>query len=375
MKKNFALIFATLFVLAVFLSACGSVAIGPNGDAMTQAERDAFDYEILVKSVTHGEDYVIEWRDRGMEVAIRQLLEKPEGDILHSDVWDIHTLNIGCTSSEETGYVLASADLSRPLEPATYTKSILNSVTYELTDDVPWIRTLADLMHFDGLQKLSIGDNSMTTQGALFTLDISGLGQCRNLEILSIYQLKLTALEDIAACTGLRVLELGQIECGSLEPLSTLRNLERLSLHHIASVDLMPLVNLSVLETIIINDCEVNSLDPLSEIPGLKALALNDGTTFPSLEPLTQTQLEYLSMDCWQVGLKTDLYDNLDYAPLSRIPTLIYLDLTNHRKVDASLCTAILENAPNLKYLRVDQTAAAHELDEPEGLIFYGNNL
>ena len=66
-------------------------------------------------------------------------------------------------------------------------------------------------------------------------------------------------------------------------------------------------------------------------------------------------------------------YDHLDYAPLTQIPTLICLDLANHRNVDAALCTAILENAPDLQYLRIDRTPAARELPEPDGLLFYGN--
>lgn len=42
----------------------------------------------------HGEDYVIEWEDAGMEEHIRFLLDKPDGDILHSDVWDVQILTI-----------------------------------------------------------------------------------------------------------------------------------------------------------------------------------------------------------------------------------------------------------------------------------------
>jgi NAD(P)-dependent dehydrogenase (short-subunit alcohol dehydrogenase family) len=61
------------------------------------------------------------------------------------------------------------------------------------------------------------------------------------------------------------------------------------------------------------------------------------------------------------------------YTPLTKIPTLIYLDLANHRNVDAALCTAILENAPDLQYLRIDRTTAARELPKPDGLLFYGN--
>ena len=43
--------------------------------------------EIPSQTVEHGEDYVIQWEDPAMEAHIRFVLNQPEGDILHSDVW------------------------------------------------------------------------------------------------------------------------------------------------------------------------------------------------------------------------------------------------------------------------------------------------
>ena len=374
MKQNRALVFAMFFALTLFLNAC-IPSTTRYQDPMTQAGREVFWYELPVREAAHGEDYVIEWQDRGMELAIRQLLEKPEGDIFHRDVWDIHTLSIVCFASQGTVSVLTSDDFSGPLATEYDPRSILNSVTYELTEDVPWISTLADLVHFDGLQKLILGDTNFVMDGTAYILDTSVLGRCANLEILSIGMVSASSIADIASCTGLRVLSLIQVESGSLEPLSALKNLEHLSFYHTDNLELTPLMHLPHLETLVMDDCNVVSLEPLAEVPGLQALSLDDGTTFPSLEPLTRTNLEYLSMDCWNLGPSSDRYSSLDYTPLSRIPTLVYLDLTNHRRVDADLCTAILENAPNLKYLRINQTAAARELEEPGGLIFFSNNL
>lgn len=50
--------------------------------------------EIPSQTVEHGEDYVIQWEDPAMEAHIRFVLNKPEGDILHSDVWEIQVLRI-----------------------------------------------------------------------------------------------------------------------------------------------------------------------------------------------------------------------------------------------------------------------------------------
>lgn len=66
------------------------------------ALKEAFLFHIPSIEVEHGEDYTINWVDPGMEAYMRFLLEKPEGDILHSDVWDIQVLVIRNRSISET---------------------------------------------------------------------------------------------------------------------------------------------------------------------------------------------------------------------------------------------------------------------------------
>ena len=63
-------------------------------DIMNDAMRAAMELIFEPITVSHGEDYVIEWKDEGMEAHIRFLLDKPDGDILHSDVWDVQLLGI-----------------------------------------------------------------------------------------------------------------------------------------------------------------------------------------------------------------------------------------------------------------------------------------
>ena len=44
--------------------------------------------------IKHGEDTPIVWEDAGMEAAVRLLLNRPEGTISRSDVWNLNTLTI-----------------------------------------------------------------------------------------------------------------------------------------------------------------------------------------------------------------------------------------------------------------------------------------
>lgn len=360
MKYKTALIFfAVLLVLFMVIDVVGSTPGSSSRNAMTQAESAAFDYEIPLETVAHGEDHVIEWTDPGMEAAVRQLLEKPEGDILRSEIWDITVLDISCNSADGTGYVSAN--------------TTPDSVTYELSEDTPWITSLRDLVHFDSLQQLSVYDMNISGITEMHRISLSGLSLCQNLRSLTLDRLEVTEPEELSSCTELLVLGLYGIPLDSLEPLTPLHTLEKLSLTRYPALDLAPLADLSKLQTLILSDSELLSLEPLAQLPALKNLKLDIGATYPSLEPLEGTGLEYLSLSAGRLKLRTEVYDHLDYTPLTKIPTLICLDLENHRNVDADLCSAIVENAPGLLYLNVDQTPAAQEFKAPKQLIYFGN--
>lgn len=361
MKYKTALIFfAVLLVLVMLVTVISPFPGGFHSNAMTQAESAAFGCELPSMSVSHGEDHVIEWTDSGMESAIRQLLNKPEGDILRSEIWDISVLDISCNSADGTGYVKAN--------------TIFDSMTYELSEDTPWIKSLQDLAYFDSLQQLFVSGMSLSDT-LMHPVSLSGLSQCQNIQYLSLGGLELTDLEELSACTNLLALKLSGVPLESLELLRPLQALENLSLIGYASLDITPLADLPMLKTLILSNCDLLSLDPLAQLPALKNLKLDNGAMYPSLEPLAEIGLEYLSLNAGRLRLSTEVYDHLDYTPLTKIPTLVYLDLENHRKVNADLCTAILQNAPELRYLRVNQTPAARELTKPKGLEFYDNAL
>lgn len=348
MKYKTALIFfAVLLVLFVVIDIVAPSPGASPSNAMTQAESAAFGYKPPLTIADHGEDHVIEWADPGMESAIRQLLNKPEGGILRSEVWNISVLDISCNSADGTGYIKAN--------------TVADSVTYELSENTPWVKSLQDLAHFDSLQQLSVSDMSL-----------AGLSRCQNLRHLALGP-EVTDTEEISACTELLALELIGIPLDSLELLQPLHSLEYLKLIGYPALDLMPLTELSQLKTLILSGSDLVSLEPLAQLPALKNLKLDNGAIYPSLEPLADTQLEYLSINAGRLKLRTEVYDHLDYTPLTKIPTLVFLDLENHRNVDADLCSAIVESAPGLLYLSVDKTPAAHDYKAPKQLIHFGN--
>ena len=359
MKKQGKLL-AILTALALLLSGCGlgggsteTAGVPDTTSEMTLAWRSAFWFsDVPVTAVSHGEDYAIEWVDKGMEAHIRQLLGKTEGDILHSDVWGIRMLTLSDTPDGCYDQLL--------LEPAAESLSYGDTLfSKELgksfaDKDIPWVERLDDLRHFDSLQIFGIQDGSEHRK-----VDLSGPTQCPNLSVLVLNQIGLDSLDALADCGGLQVVHLWGVKPTTLEPLGKLTRLRYLWLYDCGSVDLLPLKTLTELTSLRACQCDAVSLEPLADVKGLKALDLSY-TVFPSLEPLQGTALAYLDMGLSESNRK--LYDALDYSPLTDLPGLRFLNLTNNRKVDADLCRAILDGSPALEYLNVMETKASGEL-------------
>lgn len=321
-----------LLTLLIALSGCGvktyyntpatDANIPDTTHTMFDAWREAADRAVEPAVVEHGEDYVISWEDPGMEARVRALVEKPEGEVLHSDVWNLDSLEI-----------VAEKDIPNP-------------------------KHLRDLRHFDSLQSLGIdlqeiktGFNGMFPSNSKEPIDLSGLENCRHLRYLGV----------------------GYVSMLSLEPLSDLKELVSVSLYRCGAVDLTPIANLPELSRIYLGTCDLTTLEPLTTLPKLYMLRLASECTYPSLEPLARTRVQYLDMFQSYGGRK--MYADMDYTPLSQMPQLIWLDLTNHSHLDQKMCEKILENAPELKYLDISYTKAVKNsaFINTEQLEFFGN--
>ena len=299
-------------------------------DDVTKAFVNARYSDIPSQTVEHGEDYIIQWADPAMEEHIRFLLDKPEGDIRHSDVWDLQVLVLRVNQSD--GFDVA---LEQPVSG--------DSFTFETVETNPEVRhlynghafqnlsSLEDLKHFDSLQYFSY-TASLPYDGLN---DLSGLRECENL----------------------RVLYLCNVRPEALDPLGSLSELQTLTLYNCGVLDLTPLKTLSALASLSLNVDQIDSLEPLTALPHLSYLGIGSGSTYPSLEPLVQMNLQYLDMSCGMFD--REQYETLDYTPLTKIKSLVGLDLTYHTRADQALCEAILANNPNLKYLDISYTEAA----------------
>ena len=98
---------SSLLICAMLLfSACASslnLRPGPFRSEMQDVFVQQTTLTVPASHAEHGEDYVIEWQDPVMEQHVRKWLDRPKGDIYHSDVWDYQrvTINSG-TGIERT---------------------------------------------------------------------------------------------------------------------------------------------------------------------------------------------------------------------------------------------------------------------------------
>lgn len=300
------------------------------------ALKEAFLFHIPSIEVEHGEDYTINWVDPGMEAYMRFLLEKPEGDILHSDVWDIQVLVI-----RDRGTMMLE-EVPDGFDEFSFESVNLNRGLYHAIDNqkLPAVSTLEDLKHFDSLQILDVDFGTSMGSSTGLSLDITGVAYCQNLKKLTV--------------------EFMQIS--SLDPITQIPSLEQLILRRCGTLDLTPLQKMPNLCQIGLSSCHILSLEPLTTLPKLYSLRLGEEATYPDLEPLCRTSIKNLDMGLSVFG--RDLYSDLDYTPLTNMPELVCLDLTNHVRVDTELCAAILRNNSNLKYLDIMQTAAAKTMKQ-----------
>lgn len=332
--------FVPLFLLVLInLCACGqkqtASAVGKSSDQeiMLEVWRAKSWFDIAPAVAEHGDDYAIEWEDPGMEAHVRLWLDKPEGEIRHSDVWNIQAISIQPYNSSPHDIALEQS--SEGGESFTMESILMNKDAWILYGgkSIPVPESFADLQHFDSLQILCV--EYKPTDDAL--IDISGFAQCPSLKAVHISNAKMEALMPFAEVTSLENLWLDG--CGTL--------------------DLTPLENLPTLSALSLRGSNILSLEPLTTLPELEYLGIGNEATFPSLEPLTRSGVKFLDMGLSVSG--RNKYDDQNYEPLTRMPALVYLNLTNHTVVDTALCKAILSGSPDLKYLNISYTPAAEE--------------
>ena len=357
MKK----VLSLLICMMLFLSACAGVPQKKAGLYRPPISgKFAEQKEIIVpaRQVEHGEDYVIEWQDPVMEKHVRNWLNRPKGDIYHSDVWDYQKIEIIAGSGVMDGLIKNAPD-GENLGDSFSNDDPLEAYRSSVKGTYDPLTSLADLRHFDSLQVLYVRNKS----GAPSITDLSGLEECKNLEYLYLPSVESSAFPTFAKLDSVVKLFYGSnivradVNVSDLSAFAQMKSLEVLWISG-SEVDLSQLAGAN-LRALTLDVTRVESLEPLKELPNLQALQIEE-TEVPSFEPLTEcSKLQYLDMGL-SLGAR-ERYRDMDYTPLARMPQLVLLNLMNHASVDSELCKQILAGDTNLKYLDVSYTKVGKE--------------
>ncbi len=355
---------SSLLICAMLLfSACaGSLNLrpGPFRSEMQDVFVQQTTLTVPASHAEHGEDYVIEWQDPVMEKHVRKWLDRPKGDIYHSDVWDYQRVSIN--SGTGVGDLIVKdapdgVDIGRNVNSNEQLAAC--AVSVEGTYDP--VTSLADLRHFDSLQVLSVNNR----RGAPPITDLTGLEECKNLMLLSVPSVESSAFPTFAKLDSVVKLEYGsnglraEANVSDLSALAQMKSLEMLRIIG-SEVDLNQLAGAD-LRTLTLDVTRIGSLEPLKQMENLRVLQLQNGPEIDSFAPLAETNVQYLSMSLSE-GSQGN-YKDMDYTPLTQMPQLIWLDLTFHSTFDAETCKKLLANDTALKYLDISYTPAAKEAE------------
>lgn len=365
---------SSLLICAMLLfSACASslnLRPGPFRSEMQDVFVQQTTLTVPASHAEHGEDYVIEWQDPVMEQHVRKWLDRPKGDIYHSDVWDYQRVSIN-SGTGVGDLIVKDAPDGVDIGGNVSSNEQLAACAVSVEGTYDPVVSLADLRHFDSLQVLSVNNR----RGAPPITDLTGLEECKNLMLLSVPSVESSAFPTFAKLDSVVKLEYGSdgIRADSnVSDLSALAQMKSLKMLRItgSEVDLAQLAGAN-LRTLTLDVTRIKSLEPLQQMPQLKALQLVKGPEFPSFEPLDGSSIQYLDLSVPEGA--ANRYKAMDLTPLARMPQLVWLNLMNHASVDSELCRQILAGDTNLKYLDVSYTKVGKkkvELDTSQLEIF-----
>lgn len=353
-----------LICAMLLLSACASslnLRPGPFRSEMQDVFVQQTTLAVPASHAEHGEDYVIEWQDPVMEKHVRKWLDRPKGDIYHSDVWDYQRVTINSGTGVKDLLVKDAPD-GVDIGGNVSSNDQLEACAVRVEGTYDPVTSLADLRHFDSLQVLSVNNR----RGDPPITDLTGLEECKNLMLLEVPSVESSAFPTFAKLDSVVELKYGSdgIRADSnVSDLSALAQMKSLKMLWItgSEVDLTQLAGAD-LRVLRLDVTRIGSLEPLKQMENLSFLQLCQGPEIDSFAPLAESSVQYLSMSLSQGA--QEAYKDMDYTPLTQMPQLIWLDLTNNITFDTETCKKLLANDTALKYLKISYTSAAKDAEE-----------
>lgn len=252
-EKMYILYLLSVLLVLTIIGACiagASRPLSPEEQERVEKIYEATDYALHPVKVEHGKDEEIVWEDPGLEAHIRFLMNKPEGKIKRSDVWDVQVLSI--QTAFQSKFDVMMSELPENESCFTRSNSINNPNAFHNIGNrgFPAIRSLKDLEHFESLQILSILEEEREKN----SLNLRGIEDCKNLVFVQI----------------------GNKEIEAPEKLGEIRNLEMLFLQNCGEIKTEPIWKCSNLRALSLITCKIETMCGIDELEKLKYLNLTE---------------------------------------------------------------------------------------------------
>ncbi len=247
------------------------------------------------------EENILAFEDKNLEASIREIIGKPEGNIIKNDVSDIKYLDLS----------------GKGISDITPLSNFSNLIVIDLRNNK--INDLAPLNNLTNLNRLYLSNNQIS--------NLAPLSNLTNLTTLYLNNNKIEDLTPLSNLTNLKCLILFYNQINNLTPLSNLTNLTNLNLCHNKISDIAPIENFIGLTITDLSCNEISDISSLSKLTNLTELYLSY-CNIPDLTPLSKlTRLSWLSLSCNEIKAS---------SLLNSLPNLTNLFLNNNQKVDVS---------------------------------------
>ena len=252
------------------------------------------------------EDYVIDWKDKGLETRMRKITGIYGRAIKYSDVYDITELDLAHTVTE----VVTIRDISALENLTSLTKLTLYG--NQISDISP-------LTSLTALTYLDLSENRIT--------DISPISNLPSLTELNLSRNRCDDISSVSSLPSLTKLDLSFNKIEDLSPLGRLTALTELNLYQTYIEDISPLSNLTALTILYLNSNQISDISPLSNLTSLTYLEIFDNQ-ISDISPLENlSSLTYLQISGNQIS---------DISPLRNLTSLTVLSLRNNEIRDVS---------------------------------------
>lgn len=316
---------------------------------------------LLVSVFQEDNSAIVEFKDEGLELAVREAIGKEEGDLLRKDVELLQELDASDYKIKSLEGIEALGELR------------------ELDLEDNFVESVAPLKNTTKLEKLNLRNNEITSLEEIDFDDILFLN-IRNLSLRHNVKRdkdgKGTRLSDITMLgemVSLRKLKLRDNHIEDLSPLSNLRRLTELDIRENKFTTIEPLETLTRLQKLNIRENDIESIEPIKYLSRLEYLNIHSNTSIKSLDPIGNlVNLETLIMR--NVSIKNNA-DFLNYlTKLQRFNAIDSdIDTVDSKTFENLLKQGALQD--EVRPIRMLHTLNAPKLSQDSGFYTEGFQL